>query len=310
MKRRDFLRTGALTGLLGAIKLGGADKLLAQQKSTPNSPYDLVTVMGGEPDVMFEKAIASMGGMSRFIKKGQSVVVKPNIGWDRVPEMAANTNPDLVKAIIKHCLKAGAKEVLVFDHTCDEWRACYQNSGIEQAVKDAGGKMIHAHEEKYYRDVNIPNGVKLKSTKIHEAILDCDVWINVPILKHHGGAKLTISMKNFMGIIWDRRSWHSSDLQQCIADCNTITKKPVLNIVDAYRIMKSNGPKGKSEADVVTLKALVMSTDIVAADTAALKYFNQAEPMEMAAVSHIQKAEALGVGTTDLDKLKISRIKV
>lgn len=308
MKRRDFIRTGAIAGLVGTLKLGGASKLVAQPKST-DLPYDLVTVMGGEPDVMFEKAIASMGGMGKFIKPGYRVVVKPNIGWDRSPELAANTNPLLVKTIIKHCLKAGAKEVLVFDHTCDEWRACYQNSGIEKAVEEAGGKMVHAHEEKYYKEVSIPKGVILKKAKIHEAIINCDAWINVPILKHHGGAKLTISMKNLMGIVWDRRWFHSSDLQQCIADCNTYTK-PVLNIVDAYRIMKSNGPKGKSAADVVTLKALVMSTDIVAADTAALRYFNQAETMELAAVSHIQKGESLGVGTTKLDNLRINRIKV
>lgn len=308
MKRRDFIRTGALAGLVGTLKFSGANKLIAQPKSSDLS-YDLVTVMGGEPDVMFEKAIASMGGMGKFVKPGYRVVVKPNIGWDRAPELAANTNPLLVKTIIKHCLNAGAKEVLVFDHTCDEWRACYQNSGIEKAVNEAGGKMVHAHEERYYKEVAVPKGVKLKNAKIHEAILNCDAWINVPILKHHGGAKLTISMKNFMGIVWDRRFWHSNDLQQCIADCSTVAK-PVLNIVDAYRIMKSNGPKGKSEADVVTLKALVMSTDIVAADTAALRYFNQAETMEMAAVSHIQKAEALGVGTTNLDKLRINRIRV
>lgn len=308
MKRRDFLRAGALAGLAGTLKFGGAGKLMAQPKSS-DLPYDLVTVMGGEPDVMFEKAIASMGGIGKFIKPGYRVVVKPNIGWDRKPELAANTNPLLVKTIIKHCLNAGAKEVLVFDHTCDEWRACYQNSGIEKAVSEAGGKMVHAHEERYYREVAIPKGVKLKSTKIHEAILDCDAWINVPILKHHGGAKLTISMKNYMGIVWDRRFFHSTDLQQCIADCSTMAK-PVLNIVDAYRIMKSNGPKGKSEADVVTLKALIMATDIVAADTAALRYFNHAETMEMEAVSHIQKAESLGVGTTNLDKLRINRIRV
>ncbi|NTU94657.1 MAG: DUF362 domain-containing protein [Bacteroidales bacterium] len=266
--------------------------------------------MGGDPVTMYKKGITAMGGISRFVKKGQKVVVKPNIGWDKKPELAANTNPQLVAAIVKDCLAAGASEVIVFDHTCDEWQACYKNSGIEDAAKSAGAKIGYAHDEKYYKDVNLPNGVRLKSAKIHESIIDCDVWINVPVLKNHGGAKMTISMKNYMGIVWDRGFWHSNDLQQCIADCATYSKKPVLNIVDAYRIMTQNGPKGKTAEDVVLAKALFLSTDIVAADTAALKFFNQFKEMKMEAVSHIGKAEKLNVGTTNLDSIKVERIKI
>ncbi|MDR1054710.1 MAG: DUF362 domain-containing protein [Prevotellaceae bacterium] len=309
MKRRDFLRTAAVTGIAGAIKLGGADKLTAQPSKT-SAGYDMIAVMNGTPEAMFQRAISEIGGMDKFIKKGDKLVVKPNIGWDKSPEFAANTNPDLIKAIIKSCLDAGAKEVVVFDHTCDDWKLCYKNSGIEDAVKAAGGKMAYAHEEKYYRKINLPKGQRLKETLIHEAILDCDAWINVPILKTHGGAKMTIAMKNYMGIVWDRRFWHSNDLQQCIADCSTYAKKPVLNIVDAYRVMKSNGPKGRSESDVVMGNALFMSPDIVAIDTAAVKFFAQIEKMELDDVSHIAKAQKLKTGTMDLDALNIKRVRL
>lgn len=309
MERRNFLKTAILGGLAGVVQLK-SNALLAGESISLSKENDLVAVMGGEPELMYAKAIKAMGGMSRFVKKGQKVVVKPNIGWDKTPEMAANTNPGLVTAIVKDCFSCGASEVVVFDHTCDEWQGCYKNSGIEEAARNAGARISFAHDEKYYRNVLIPNGLRLKQAKIHETILDCDVWINVPILKNHGGSKMTIAMKNFMGIVWDRRYWHANDLQQCIADCTTIAKMPVLNIVDAYRIMTQNGPKGKTIEDVQLAKALFMSTDIVAVDTAAVKFFNQFREMKLEDVSHIGRAEKLNVGTTDVDKLTVERIKI
>lgn len=309
MERRNFLKAALLGGIAGAIQLK-PETIFAAESSSVQGKNDLVAVMGGDPVTMYNKGMAAMGGISRFVKKGQKVVVKPNIGWDKKPELAANTNPQLVAAIVADCLKAGASEVVVFDHTCDEWQACYKNSGIEAAAKAAGAKMAFAHDEKYYKEVNLPKGLRLKSAKIHENIIDCDVWINVPVLKNHGGAKMTIAMKNYMGIVWDRGFWHSNDLQQCIADCATYSKKPVVNIVDAYRIMTQNGPKGKTIDDVVEAKALFISTDIVAADTAALKFFNQFREMKIEAVSHIGKAENLNVGTSNLESIKVERIKI
>ncbi len=271
---------------------------------------DMVAVMGGEPDEMFRRAIAELGGMKNFIKPGQKVVVKPNIGWDKVPELAGNTNPKLVTEIIKQCFAAGAKEVTVFDHTCDDWQKCYKNSGIEAAAKAAGAKVMPAHLESYYRTVQLPQGKKMKSAKVHEAILNCDVWINVPILKNHGGANLTMSMKNHMGIVWDRGFFHQNDLQQCIADICTLQKKAVLNVVDAYRLMQTNGPRGRSASDVVLTKGLFVSQDIVAVDTAAAKFFNQVRNMPLDTVGHLANGQALKLGTMDLDKLNIKRIKI
>lgn len=309
MERRNFLKAALLGSIAGAVQLKPENVFARESKEAPGQ-NDLVAVMGGEPEVMYKRGIAAMGGMKAFVKKGQKVVVKPNIGWDKKPEFAANTNPQLVAAIVKDCLAAGAAEVVVFDHTCDEWQACYKNSGIEAAAKAAGAKIAFAHDEKYYKEVDLPMGLRLKKTKIHESIIEADVWINVPVLKNHGGAKMTMSMKNYMGIVWDRGYWHANDLQQCIADCATYSKKPVLNIVDAYRIMTQNGPKGKTTNDVVLAKAMFISRDIVAADTAALKFFNQFREMKMEDVSHIGKAAKFNIGTTDLDSIKVERIKI
>lgn len=311
MDRRDFLKTLAVTGAVMTVQSSEAMDVLAQTfTNAGGSKVDLVAVMGGEPEAMFRRAIAEMGGMKSFIKPGQKVVVKPNIGWDKSPELAGNTNPKLITEIVKQCFAAGAKEVTVFDHTCDDWQKCYKNSGIEAAAKAAGAKVMPAHLESYYRNVSLPQGKKLKNAKIHEAILNCDVWINVPVLKHHGGAQLTISMKNHMGIVWDRGFFHQNNLQQCIADICTLQKKAVLNVVDAYRIVKTNGPQGRSASDVVLTKGLFISQDIVAVDTAAAKFFNQVREMPLDTVGHLTNGEALKIGTMNLDKLNIKRIKI
>jgi uncharacterized protein (DUF362 family) len=305
MKRRDFIRkTISMSALSGAaLAMGNYRSLFAGDTNNRYLPYDMVAIKGGEPDVMFDKAIASLGGMKQFIKPNQTVVVKPNIGWDSAPERAANTNPLLVARIVEHCKMAGAKAVYVFDNTCNEWTRCYKNSGIEAAVKKAGGIMVPGSSENYYHPVEIINGKSLKNAKVHEKILESDVFINVPILKTHDGAKLTISMKNLMGIVWDRGYWHSHDLQQCIADFAAF-KKPTLNIVDAYRVMKRNGPRGVSVADTVLMKYQLISSDMVAADAAATKLLG----MEPAQVRHIGLAEAMGAGSANLDKLNINRI--
>jgi uncharacterized protein (DUF362 family) len=306
MKRRDFIRKG-----LGTVAFYGAamsvpaySKLFNGFPLSPQDPYDLVAIKGGEPAVMFDQAIKAMGGMGQYVKAGQTVVLKPNIGWDVIPERAANTNPLLVKRVVEHCLEAGAKKVVVFDNTCDKWNLCYSNSGIEKAVKDAGGSLAPGNTESYYQEVEIPEGVKLKTSKVHELILESDVFINMPVLKSHSSAKLTIAMKNLMGVVWDRMYWHRNDLHQCIADYCTFEKKPTLNIIDAYRVMMKNGPRGVSEADVSPMKSMIISPDMVAADAAAAKLFG----MEPTDVPYIEIADDMGIGTMDLENLNIHRI--
>ncbi len=304
MKRRDFIKTG-FAGTLGALTLGSASNILGKIGSFSPAPYDLVAVKGGLPDKMFDLAINSLGGMQKFVKKGARVVVKPNIGWDVSPDRAANTNPLLVKRIIEHCLNAGAKEVLVFDNTCDEWSLCYSNSGIERAVKDAGGKIAPGNTEGYYQKVSVKKGKRLTSAKVHEIILSSDVFINVPILKNHSSAKLTMAMKNHMGIVWDRGFWHRNDLHQCIADFSSY-RLPDLNILDAYNVMMQHGPRGVGKEDIVKMESLLISTDIVAIDAAGAKLFG----LNPADIPYIKTANDMGVGNMNLDKIKINRLKV
>ncbi|HPI37209.1 MAG TPA: DUF362 domain-containing protein [Ignavibacteriaceae bacterium] len=304
MERRDFFKKSMAAGFVTA--LGSFKDVFGLNIPAQSQAYDLVAVKGGEPDDMFDKGIASLGGMKNFVKKNQKVVVKPNIGWDVTPEKAANTNPKLVARIIKHCFDAGAKEVLVFDNTCDNWIKCYQNSGIEKAVKDAKGKIVPGNSESYYQNVDVKKGKRLTKAKVHELILDCDVFINVPILKNHGSVKLTIAMKNLMGIVWDRGYWHRNDLHQCIADFATYERQPDLNIVDAYNVMMQNGPRGVSINDVTKMKSLLIAKDMVAIDAAATKIFG----MEPEDVKYIKVADEMKVGTMNLQKLNINRITV
>lgn len=315
MDRRDFLKSLAAAGAMLTIKNNGVMSMMASTSpssanAAAGTEADMVAVMNGEPAAMLKAALEQLGGIKKYVHKGDKVTIKPNIGWDRTPEMAANTNPELVAEMVRQCLNAGASEVRVFDHSCDEWTKCYDHSGIAKAVKDAGGVMVPANEQSYYQEIDIPKGKTLKKALIHKAILESDVWFNMPVLKTHGGAVLTIAMKNHMGIVWDRPAFHKNGLQQCIADITTISKPAALQIVDAYRIMTSNGPQGRSASDVRLTKALFASKDIVAVDTAATKFFNQFKEISIDNVSHISNAEKLGMGTMDIDKLNVKRIKL
>jgi uncharacterized protein (DUF362 family) len=305
MKRREFVRRGIGAGIAAGtvMAMSPYNKLWGKYPAIQN--FDLAAVKGGEPGAMFDRAIQSMGGMERYVKRGQKVVIKPNIGWDSVPERAANTNPQLVGRIVEHCLAAGAKNVYVFDHTINEWTRCYKNSGIEKATKDAGGTIVSGSSQGSYHEIEIPNGRILKEARVHELILESDVFINVPILKHHGGAGLCVSMKNLMGAVWDRRYWHANGLHQCIADFTTAIK-PDLNVIDGYRVMMKNGPRGVSTADVETRKFQILSSDMVAADVAATKFLAK-NPEQ---IGHIRIAAEMDLGEDDLSRLNIDRIQL
>lgn len=307
MKRRDFLKTSAGAGMAAgaALALGGYDKLWAS-KAYAAEKYDLVAVMGGTPDAMFDLGIQELGGMGTFVQKGQKVLIKPNMGWDVIPELAANTNPVLIKRIVEHCIKAGAREVYVFDHTMDNWMNCYKNSGIERAAKSAGAKVVPGNSESYYQEIEIPGGINLKSAKVHQLLLETDVFINVPVLKDHNSVKMTCCLKNAMGLVWNRGFWHANNLNQCIADYALYEKKPALNVVDCFNVMVKHGPQGVSKEDLVAMKSLILSTDWVAADTAAAKMLGL--PVER--VEYIPIAHKMGLGNINLDALNIKRIKM
>jgi len=306
MRRREFFKTSVGAGVAAgaALSLGGYEKLWASPAA--GAKYDMVAVMGGNPDSMFDIGIQELGGMGMFVQKGQKVLVKPNIGWDVIPELGANTNPVLVRRIIEHCFKAGAKEVYVFDHTCDNWVNTYKNSGIEKAAKSAGAKVVPGNSENYYQAIEIPGGKKLKTAKVHEILLETDVFINVPVLKDHNSTRMTACLKNNMGLVWDRGYWHSNDLHQCIADYALYEKKPALNVVDCYNVMVKHGPQGVSKEDVVQMKSQILTTDWVAGDAAAAKMLG-VDPQK---IDYIPIAHKMGLGNMNLESLNIKRIKM
>ncbi|PKN19620.1 MAG: tat (twin-arginine translocation) pathway signal sequence [Deltaproteobacteria bacterium HGW-Deltaproteobacteria-6] len=307
--RRGFLKQGIALGVAAgsSVILGKTDSIWAKDV-TPNSP-DLVAVKNGQPDTLFKKAISLMGGMGQFVKKGQTVVVKPNIGFAGRPEMCATTNPLLVRTVVEHCLAAGARKVYVFDNATMAGSAaenCYRISGIEEAARKGGATVVPGNEEKYYKEVKIPGGKVLKSAKVHELLLSSDVFINVPILKSHSYAHLTAGMKNLMGVVWDRMTYHMSGLDQCIADF-CLYRKPDLNIVDAYRVLMKNGPsppRSESAAarDIELKKTLLISRDIVTVDAAAAKIFGS-DPER---IRYIRTGHEQRIGNMHLDKLKIA----
>jgi uncharacterized protein (DUF362 family) len=309
MDRRNFLKQTIRGGIVAGSTLafGGVRAFWSTPAiaAGPENPWDLVAIRGGEPDEMFDSAISAYNGMKSFVSRGDRVIVKPNIGWDVSPERGGNTNPKLVGRIVEHCFDAGAAEVIVFDHSCDNWRQCYLNSGIENAVEAVGGKMVSADSEGYYREVSIPEGRRLKTAQVHKALLDADVFFNVPVLKDHSSSLITASMKNLMGVVWDRWYFHRNDLHQCIADMASF-RRPDLTILDAYHVMMRNGPRGVSVEDVVQMKAQVLSTDFVAADAAGARLYG----VDPAEVRHIKLASQMQLGRMDLKNLSINRIKL
>ncbi len=305
MDRREFfrktVRIGAAAG--AAAILSKTDFLFGLDK--PASALEMAAVRGGEPEAMFDAGIAAFGGMGNFVKKGQTVLVKPNIGWAVEPEMAATTNPGLITRIIEHCLEAGAKKVTVFDHSCDNNQESYKKSGIEKAARDAGAIIIPGEERKYYQKVKIPGASSLPDAEVHEAFMEADVFINVPVLKSHSSTQLTIGMKNLMGVVYNRNYWHG-DLDGCIVDFAKF-RKPDLTVVDAYAVMKQYGPRGLQGNKPDILKNLLISTDIVLADAAAAKIFGFSDPAD---ISHIRLAHERHVGNMSTEGRNIKRISL
>jgi uncharacterized protein (DUF362 family) len=239
---------------------------------TPAGAPDLVVVRGGEPEQLVRKAILALGGMGTFVKSGDTVVIKPNICVaGRAPEYAATTNPWVVGTLVKLCMESGAAKVSVmdtpFNGTAEE---AYITSGIREQVEAAGGEMAYMPGFKYV-SVDIPEGKSLHKTDVNDDVLKANVLINVPIAKDHGSTRLTLGMKNLMGVIKNRQTLHSN-LGQNIADLASRVR-PSLTVVDAVRILTANGPTGGSLKDVKKLDTIIASTDIVAADSYATSLF-------------------------------------
>ena len=250
-----------------------------------------------------EQTMATLGGMSRFVKKGDVVWVKPNMGWDRAPEYAANTNPDVVATLVRLCFEAGAKEVKVGDKTCNESKKSYPASGIEAAVKAVGGTVVYIDDSRF-KEVAL-NGKRLDKWELYPEVLESDLVINVPVAKHHVISTATLCMKNYMGIIGGKRGqWHQ-DLPTCLCDI-TAFMKPRLCVLDAIRILTANGPTGGDLKDVKRLDTLAAGTDIVALDAFGAELLGHKPD----AIKSVAAGHAAGLGNMDYRKLALKEIDV
>jgi uncharacterized protein (DUF362 family) len=293
MDRRTFIRS-VTAGVIGSQFIDPFE-LLAQ---TPAGAPVMAVVKGPDNAAITRAAVDAIGGMSKFVSKGDVVVVKPNIGWDRTPEQAANTDPVVVATLVLLAYQAGAKQVKVFDNTCNTERRCYQRSGIEEAAKEAGADVFFTEERKF-RKVDL-KGEKLKEWPVYRDALEADKIINVPVAKHHTLAKLTLSMKNFMGLIGGRRNLLHQSLDVNIADL-TAYFKPTLTVLDAVRILTANGPQGGNLKDVETRNTVIASTDPVAIDSYGATLFD----MTGDDLGYVRKAYERGLGEMDLTKVDI-----
>jgi uncharacterized protein (DUF362 family) len=275
------------------------------ETATPISYPEMAVARGGEPEPLVRAAIAALGGMERFVQSGDQVIVKPNICVAyHTYEYAATTNPWVVSTLVKLCLEAGAKSVKVMDYPFGgTFEQAYIRSGIQEQVMAAGGEMGPISSFKFVK-TEIPEGVDLKSCDIYDDVLSADVVINVPIAKDHSLARLTLGMKNLMGVIRDRPAMHRN-LGQRLADL-TSRVRPALTVVDAVRILTWGGPSGGSLDAVKKMDTVIASPNIVAADSYAATLFDF-EPMDL---SYIQAGVSMGLGRSDLDHLKIEEIDV
>lgn len=292
MKRREFIKDVAV----GSIILKFQPNLFTQDNTSP----DLAWIQGESPAQITKEAISALGGIQRFISKGDVVVVKPNIGWDRVPKQAACTNPQVVKTIIELCLGAGAKEVKVIDNPCNPARRTYARSGIADAAKEAGAKVLFPNPHKLKKMAL--SGEWLKEWEVYTDFVEADKIINVPIAKTHSLSRLTMGMKNWLGALGGNRNQLHQKLDQAMIDLAAFFK-PCLSVMDGYRILIRNGPQGGRLSDAKLFKTVVAGKDYVAVDAAGATFFD-IQPQDL---PYLQIAHQKGLGEINLEKLKIEK---
>ena len=316
ISRKNFLKM-SIAGLAGLLLGSRLFKNTSDAAAAPAVPavfngrikkgikgdYDLVVAKGGDPYSLTVKAVDGLGGISRFVKKNDVVLIKPNIGWDRSPEQAANTNPQVVAALIDLSFKAGAKRVNVFDIPCNEARRTYDNSGIQKIAKEKGANVYYADEWNTV-PLKLAYESPMEDWPILKDAIECDTFINVPILKHHSLAGLTISMKNLMGICGGDRGLIHNGIGRKLVDLTDFIN-PELTVVDAYRVLLRHGPVGGDLNDVKRIDTIIAATDPVLADAYAASLMGK-DPMSVAG---IKEAVARGFGSSDIGKAKILEVK-
>ncbi len=292
MKRREFIKDLAVGGLLLNFQPG----LLAQDKKSP----DLAWIQGESPAQITREAISSLGGIRQFISKGDVVVVKPNIGWDRIPTQAACTNPEVIKTLIELSYEAGAKEVKVLDNPCNPANRTYARSGIADAAKEAGAKVLFPNPHRLKKmDLK---GEWLKEWEVYTDFIEADKIINAPIAKTHSLCRLTLGLKNWLGALGGNRNQLHQKLDQAVIDLAAFFN-PCLTVMDGYRILIRNGPQGGRLSDVKLFKTVVAGVDYVAVDAAASTFFEIA-PRDL---PFLRIAQQKGLGEIDLEKLRIEK---
>ncbi len=259
---------------------------------------EMAIIQGEDPAQLARQAVEELGGMRRFVSRGDVVLVKPNIGWDRTPEQAANTNPDVVGEIVRQSLNAGAKRVIVADVSCNEARRCFQRSGIAEAAQKAGAEVILPDPSRF-KEVDL-QGEVLRAWQVFDPFLNVDKVINIPIAKHHALTGTTLGMKNWYGMLGGQRNQLHQKIHESLVDLADFVR-PSLTIIDSYRILLRNGPTGGNLDDVQLKKTIVASTDPVAVDAYVAKaYWN----LEIAALPYLQMAAKRGLGTCEFEKLR------
>lgn len=306
--RREFLATCAAAG--AALKLGpfaldamaatGAPALsIAHFRSSPGAE----AAIADEARRLTREAVNGLGGMGRFISRGDVVWVKPNIGWNRQPEQAATTNPEVVATVVSLCYEAGAKKVIVSDNSCNAASASFARSGIQQAAQKAGADCFILDDRRFRK--SSVNGKVLKSWDIYGDVLGVNKLINVPIVKHHGLCKATLGMKNLMGIVGGERNRFHQDLNNTLVDLATFFK-PTLVVMDAVRVLTANGPVGGNLADVKRRDTVAAGTDQVAIDAFGSTLLGL-KPQE---IGYVVEAHARKLGTMDFESLRPRRVEV
>ena len=305
LTRRQFIKgataTVAIPLVSKALPFYGTLAHAAQES-------DLVIAKGGSPTQLLQAAMAPLGGMGRFVKKGQRVVIKANIAWARTPDQGCTNNPELFSALIKMCYETGAKRVAVWDHTCDNYQFTFSRSGLKEAGQKAGADVLSGHGRNVYKQVEIPKARKLKTAEILRDVLEADVFINFPIPKQHFATELTLGMKNLIGIVWDMEQLHKIDLHQCIADVNTL-RKPDLVVMDAIRILTTNGPKGPGRTE--DPGEVIASADVVAVDAYGAAFFKNpktGKPFKPEEIRFVKYGYDHGLGEIDLSKVRMKKV--
>ncbi len=302
MERRKFLKCAAMTGCSLLLE-GGLGTLLSAQKVPEKADLIVARGAGKTPAAITKAAIDAMGGIRRFISRGDIVVIKPNMSWDRLPEQAGNTNPEVVATVVKLCFEAGAKKVKLFDRSVSDPRRCYKQSGIADAVSATGAELTYI-DERRFRDISI-KGQVLKSWPLYQDLFEADKVINIPIAKHHSLARLTMAMKNWMGVMGGQRGRIHQKIGESLADLALVIK-PTLTVLDAVRILTANGPQGGNLADVKRMDTVIVGVDQVAVDSYGATLFG----MKGSDLSYVKAAASAGIGTMDLSKLKIKTLSI